>query len=99
MFFSLPHGAANEVGVPLLFVSGKLAVVVFAKERGCECMLVVIDAKDSKDANIRACMPNLLNSLIAASNLAVQTQRCLAFLDWSQTVEALLRPISAKESM
>lgn len=53
MFFSLPHGAVNEAGVPSLFVSGKLAVVVLAKERGCECMLEVIDAKSSGDANVR----------------------------------------------
>jgi hypothetical protein len=53
MFFSLPHGAANETGVPSLFVSGKVEVVVFAKERGCECMLVVVDAEGNKDANVR----------------------------------------------
>jgi hypothetical protein len=53
MFFSLPHGAVNETGVPSLLVSGKLEVVVFAKERGCEFMLAVIDARDSKDANVR----------------------------------------------
>ena len=69
MFFSLPHGAANEVGVPLLFVSGKLAVVVFAKERGCECMLVVIDAKYSKDANIRCWRIPWLRSFISRVTL------------------------------
>ena len=69
MLFSLPHGAANEVGVPLLLVSGKLDVVVFAKERGCECMLVVIDAKDSKDANVRCWRIPWLRSFISRVTL------------------------------
>jgi len=69
MFFSLPHGAVKEVGVPSLFVSGKLAVGALAKERGCECMSAVVDAKIGKDANVRCWRIPWLRSFISRVTL------------------------------
>jgi len=69
MFFSLPHGAVKVVGVPSLFVSGKLAVGALAKERSWECMLEMADAKNCNDANVRCWRIPWLRSFISRVTL------------------------------